>query len=781
MPPPRLSTLDLSGRFSPAVPTATRTIRVHGALSRIGAVIVAAISTAALFGWVGDVRSLTDFFHPARIAMNPMSAVAMLLLATSAWLTAQKSSFRAIRWTARLLAAAVMVVGGMKLASVAGVAIRVDDLLFPVESGPHPMAPSSGAAFTLLAAALLLTDTRLRTVHPAPWLALAGMTLAVTGLLGYAYNSATLYSTGGRAAMALNSALCFKILALVILAARPDVPPLSTILSDSVGGLVSRRLLPTALLMPTLVGYGAIMVVRSGGTGPDAAVLMFTLTTMVVFVALTIWTADRLHRLDHANRQNLVRLQRAEAVYHSLVETLPQNIFRKDMTGRFTFGNGNFCQTLGRARDDIAGKTDFDFYGPELAARYRHDDLEVARSGKTRDVVEEHVTPSGTRLYVQVIKTPVRSPDGQVIGVQGIFWDVTDRVVAQQELEQKNRLLLQANSNLEEANNQLGLANARLYETNLQLEQANTRLEQAVSSERAAREQLTKTQTHLVQSEKMVGLGQMVAGVAHEINNPLAFVNNNVAVLQRDVKALGALVDLYRTADDELARSRPELLAEIRELAESIDLDYTRQNLDELITRSREGLRRIQQIVRDLRDFVRLDESDLQEVNLNDGVDSTLNIILGHAKKKQIRLEKELGELPPLTCYPAKVNQVIMNLVGNAIDASADGSSVIIRTRAAGPGEGQPPDRVVLEVQDTGCGIPAEIRQRIFDPFFTTKPIGQGTGLGLSISYGIVRDHGGTLEVESEPGKGSLFRMTLPLAGPAKEAADRVEKQTSRR
>ncbi|HEX8911330.1 MAG TPA: ATP-binding protein [Humisphaera sp.] len=762
----------------PAVPAATRHIRLHGTLSRVAAVTVGVAAVAVLFGWLFGVEVLKHLYHPARIAMNPVTAVCLVALAVAGWLVVDHPVSRGRRQAASALAFGVLVVAFLKLATLLGLSFHVDRLVLPDRVGHNGMPVGTAVTFAVLACGVMLTDSRVGKMYPAPWLAVCGLAGSLTALLAYAYNIVAPHdpATGVSPAMALNTAVCFYVLALGLLAARPDQPPLSTVLSDSVGGLVSRRLLPAAILMPALVGYGALAFVRRGGTGPESAVLIFTLTTIVVFVGLTAWTADRLHRLDLSNRSTLRKLQRAEAVYHSLVETLPQNIFRKDVTGKFTFGNSNFCHTLGRQKDEIAGKTDFDFYGPELAARYRHDDLDVIRTGTTRDVVEEHVTPAGDRLYVQVIKTPVRSPDGEVIGVQGIFWDVTDRVVAQQELERKNKMLVEVNANLEDANNQLGLANARLYETNLQLEQANDRLERAVASERAAREQLTKTQTHLVQSEKMVGLGQMVAGVAHEINNPLAFVNNNVAVLQRDVKALGALIDLYKQADGDLRKLKPELMTEVDDLSDSIDLAYTRQNIDDLIARSREGLRRIQQIVRDLRDFVRLDESELQEVNLNDGVESTLNIILGHAKKKQIKLEKDLGELPPLTCYPAKVNQVIMNLVGNAIDASNEGGRVTIRTRPAGA----PPDRVVLEVADEGCGVPADLKRRIFDPFFTTKPVGQGTGLGLSISYGIVRDHGGEIEVDSEPGKGSCFRVTLPLTGPAKAAADEVDRQTAK-
>src|SRR5262249_560090 len=163
---------------------------------------------------------------------------------------------------------------------------------------------------------------------------------------------------------------------------------------------------------------------------------------------------------------------------------------------------------------------------------------------------------------------------------------------------------------------------------------------------------------------------------------------------------------------------------------EAIDLPYTLDNLSGLMSRSGEGLKRIQQIVKDLRLFARLDESDLHEVDLNTSVASTVNIIQGQARKQRVALETELAPLPGVICQAAQINQVVLNLLGNAIDACPTGGKVTVRTRATAGG-------VVIEVADTGCGIDPAIRQRIFDPFFTTKPPGKGTGLGLSISYGI--------------------------------------------
>jgi signal transduction histidine kinase len=197
-----------------------------------------------------------------------------------------------------------------------------------------------------------------------------------------------------------------------------------------------------------------------------------------------------------------------------------------------------------------------------------------------------------------------------------------------------------------------------------------------------------------------------------------------------------------------------------------MDLAYTKQNMKELLERSREGLRRIQQIVKDLRDFARLDESDLHEIDLNAGIESTVNIVHGKAKKKRVQVDLQLAPLPMVSCYPAKINQVVMNLVTNAIDASPEGGQVTVRT--------EPHDSTVrISVSDTGKGVPREIRGRIFDPFFTTKPVGEGTGLGLSISYGIVHDHGGTIEVGDAPEGGALFTVTIPKKCAGRETKEK--------
>lgn len=317
-----------------------------------------------------------------------------------------------------------------------------------------------------------------------------------------------------------------------------------------------------------------------------------------------------------------------------------------------------------------------------------------------------------------------------------------------------------------EANQTLRSLSEALAVKNDELSLARADAERDAASERAARlelqglhEALKGAQARLVQSERLASVGQLAAGMAHEVNNPLSFVLNNNAVIARDVAGLRALLALYREADGPIAAERPELHGRIRELTERLDLDATIAGLDRMLDRSRVGLQRIQKVVADLRDFVRLDDDALQAADLNEGVAATLDMVRGRAAGRGVALRADCTPLPLVTCLPAKINQALLNLVVNAIDACAPGGRVVVSTRPA-------PEGVRIDVVDDGVGIDPAILGRVFDPFFTTRPPGQGTGLGLSTSYGIVHEHGGRIEVSSTPGLGARFTILLPTRPP---------------
>ncbi len=265
----------------------------------------------------------------------------------------------------------------------------------------------------------------------------------------------------------------------------------------------------------------------------------------------------------------------------------------------------------------------------------------------------------------------------------------------------------------------------------------------------------------LMQTEKLASIGLLSAGIAHEINNPLAYVANNLAVLETDLKGLLALLDVYEGARAELERVAPEAARRAAEMSETMDLRYAHDNLERILARTREGVQRINKIVQSLRSLARTDPASMEEVQVAELVDMSLEVIRGRLKRSGITIDLEQEPAPRLRCVTTQVSQVVLNLLVNAIqaiEAAGRGEEGRIRltTRVVGP-------ELLLEIADNGCGIPAADLPRIFDPFFTRKPVGEGTGLGLSISHNIVTGHGGRIDVESEPGVGTTFRIYLPL------------------
>ncbi|HQU71599.1 MAG: VCBS repeat-containing protein [Calditrichaeota bacterium] len=299
----------------------------------------------------------------------------------------------------------------------------------------------------------------------------------------------------------------------------------------------------------------------------------------------------------------------------------------------------------------------------------------------------------------------------------------------------------------------------RLTEAELREQYVRELEEKNQTLQRLYRE-LQDTQAQLIQSEKMAGLGQLVAGVAHELNNPISFVYANMKELKTYIKAIDELLALISREN-----LTPEILKnELFALEGKYDLAFIRQDIEQLIEESREGSRRVKEVVQNLRNFSRLDESDYKAVDLHEGLESTL-LLLNNELKKGIAVDKNYGKLPPVYCNPGQINQVFMNLLHNAVQAveTRQNSRIGITTVARG-------DRVRITIADNGPGIPEAVRNKIFDPFFTTKPVGSGTGLGLSISYNIIKRHRGKIALSSTPGEGTVFEIELPVnAGPPEE------------
>ena len=293
----------------------------------------------------------------------------------------------------------------------------------------------------------------------------------------------------------------------------------------------------------------------------------------------------------------------------------------------------------------------------------------------------------------------------------------------------------------------------------LALREARTRMEQQAAALQAnntelqrTMQRLQQTQSQLVQSEKMASLGQLTAGIAHEINNPINFMASNVGPLKRDLVDLFAVLAQYEQLVHE--HKLQTTFAGVDKLKQQLDYAFLVEEIDKLLEGIEEGARRTTEIVRGLRNFSRLNEEGQKLASINQGLDATL-LMLKPQLKNRVEVIRDYQNFPDVFCYPGKLNQAFLNILSNASQAIKGEGKIFIKTSFDG-------EIVTISIKDTGEGMSAEVKQRIFEPFFTTKDVGEGTGLGLSITYGIIEDHDGNIEVYSEPGKGTEFVITLP-------------------
>jgi two-component system NtrC family sensor kinase len=338
-------------------------------------------------------------------------------------------------------------------------------------------------------------------------------------------------------------------------------------------------------------------------------------------------------------------------------------------------------------------------------------------------------TLGGRRLWVQMIAY-ASDPDQPEDGVWWLLQDRTEVMRAQEELVNNYRRLQTSN------------------------------------------QQLKQTQAQLLHSGKMASVSQLAAGMAHEINNPVAFVASNVRSLQRSVPTLLELLQAYQahTAGALAGRADPVALQAVRTLERHADVEFLSHDMPKLLAESDQGLKRVHDIVEQLKTFSRVDHADWQDADLHQALDLTLNV-LGHEVRSKAEIQREWGVLPRVRCLLASINQVFLNLITNALHAIEQGSQdaaspkgkVTITTQTeAQAGR----DYVWIEVADNGCGMSADTRQRVFDPFFTTHAVGRGLGLGLTVCFDVIKKHDGHIDVWSQPGEGSRFRVWLPVLGP---------------
>ncbi|WP_374486792.1 histidine kinase [Zoogloea sp.] len=375
-----------------------------------------------------------------------------------------------------------------------------------------------------------------------------------------------------------------------------------------------------------------------------------------------------------------------------------------------------------------------------------------------RDVVqgEEALKAEIVRLnkvVAALIKRAEQSMNSQTTSF-GMFQNT---LLLEQQVRRRTQELEIALRKNEAMNRELQQAKARMEREIEEHKLTQAALEGEKEEQKVLIRQLEDAHCQLLQSEKLASIGQLAAGVAHEINNPICFVNSNLGTLKDYAAKLLDVLAIYESCAKRF-QADTETAARLEQARRAADIDFLREDMAPLIEESLEGTERVRVIVQDLRDFSRVGESVREWTNLHGCIDSTLNVVRNEIKYKA-DVVRDYDELPLVECLPSQLNQVFMNLLVNAAQAIETHGTITLRTRADG-------DRVRISISDTGCGIPSENLARIFDPFFTTKPVGKGTGLGLSLCYGIVERHGGHIEVDSMPGRGSTFTVVLPVSRP---------------
>jgi len=494
-------------------------------------------------------------------------------------------------------------------------------------------------------------------------------------------------------------------------------------------------------------------------------------------------------------------LRDSKVLYHSLVENLPQNMFRKDRQGKFTFVNPRFCETLGRARDEIIGRTDHDFFPPELAAKYQRDDRELMERRRPYDAVEEHHTPERGRFFVQVIKSPLYDAKGNVIGVQGIFWDVTERKEMEEQLAFERDLLRSLFDNVPDRIYfkdtksrflRCSLAMARRLGLD-DPDQVLGKTDFDFHPEANAREYFADEQRLLSTGQPMINkVERQTAQSGEEIWASVTKVPlrnrageiTGIIGISRDVTALIRTekeLAVARDAAIESARIKSQFLAavshEIRTPMNAIvgmtglildtELSPQQQDFAQTIRTSAYALLNI---INDILDFSKIEAGKLTfeciDFDLREVVESTVELLAQRAHAKSLELASLVPDEVPVLVRgdPSRIRQVLINLIGNAVKFTERGEVVVRVTK-----ERDLSNRVVIlfAVNDTGIGIPAEAQEKIFQPFTqadgsTTRRFG-GSGLGLAISRQLVELMGGQIGVESDPGRGSTFWFSLPL------------------
>ena len=402
-------------------------------------------------------------------------------------------------------------------------------------------------------------------------------------------------------------------------------------------------------------------------------------------------------------------LRKSEEKHRTLIEIMNEGFVILNKEGIITYANRRLCEMMGYSCSELIAHPTTDFLDKtNIENMQKH--VTSRSEGRNKPYEVEWLKKNGEVLPTIVSPMPLFNENGEFSGNVAVLTDVTQLKRIEKELIEKNR----------------------------QLEEALRRA--------------SEMQEHLILAEKMASLGQVTAGIAHEIKNPLAFMKGNVNPLQRDFQQILQVLEKYESTVS--AQDLQPRFSEIESFKDEVDFQVLVKEVNNLLEGMREGADRITQIVRSLGYFSKSGEEELSLSDVHQGIDSTLMLLSGETGDR-IGIQKEYGDLPEIECYPGKLNQVFMNLLSNAIQAIHGQGKIVIKTARDG-------DNIRISIKDSGRGMPSELQDRIFEPFFTTKELGQGSGLGLSISYNIIAQHSGKIMVNSEPGIGTEFIISLP-------------------
>ncbi|HMK59887.1 MAG TPA: ATP-binding protein [Dissulfurispiraceae bacterium] len=446
----------------------------------------------------------------------------------------------------------------------------------------------------------------------------------------------------------------------------------------------------------------------------------------------------------HANMQKALEQERlAEAKYRSIFENAAEGIFRTTVQGKCISCNPAAASILGYGSAQELMETVPNVERLYVDTARRKDFLKQVKEGiDVKSFEVEFFRKDGGKQWVMLSARPVFDDSGEVICMDGMLQDISHRKQAEESLCKLNEELEQ-----------------RVAERTSQLKTANDELHLLTQSLESAYSELKAAQSTVLQQEKMASIGQLAAGVAHEINNPVGFIMSNLNSLAKYIDKVTAFMavqaDLLEKCSAGGSDVVTSVIADIQKQKKMLKIDFIMEDLGNIIRESFEGAERVKKIVQDLKTFSRVDESSFKSADINDGLERTINIIWNELKYKAI-LKRDYGNLPLTVCNAGQLNQVFMNVLINAAQAIETMGEIIVKTWCDS-------SQIYVRISDTGSGIPPEKIERIFEPFFTTKAVGQGTGLGLSIAYDIIKKHKGEITVDSILGKGTTFTFSIPI------------------